>query len=170
MSQVQSEYTQKQGRSFPIIAQTLRLWVKHDWMSDPLPTTDSSPHGLSHPGEMHLPALSLLPTPPHCQEHSITEGREARGAPCNCEILEKLQWKWQQLICEASHISPMSQAVKTHSQEEWIQPLARDCIWRQENLDSCLVSWRRTTFFFQKSFLYCMHTQYAELLAHWPKR
>lgn len=85
------------------------------WL-DPLPTTDSSPRALSHPGEVRLPSLSFLPTPQHCQERGITEGREAQGALCNCEILQKLQWKRRQLICEASHISPTRKVVKSHSQ------------------------------------------------------
>lgn len=56
---------------------------------DPRPRTDWLPHGLLHPGERHLPAFSLLPTPQHCQER-LMKGREAQGTLCNCEILEKL--------------------------------------------------------------------------------
>lgn len=47
---------------------------------DPLPTTDSSPCGLWHPGETHLPAFSLLPTPQHCQERYHGRQRSLRGS------------------------------------------------------------------------------------------
>jgi len=60
---------------------------------DSLTTTNSPPIAYS-PGEVLLPALSLLPTLQHWQEHSSTEGREAQEALSNREILEKLQWKW----------------------------------------------------------------------------
>lgn len=91
MSQSQSEYTQEQGRSFPITTQTLRLWAKQGldlWILSPRLLHGPVAHGTQEK-RAYLPSASF---PHHSTAKNATmEGREAQGALCNYEIQKKLQ-------------------------------------------------------------------------------